>query len=82
MYLVIANMSKRNKFFSIGYAPLITGHLAVQLTGSTSPLSVTSPVIAVSDRTHRPLNSEASTVAMVTPAEGPSFPTAPAGKWT
>ena len=36
-------------------------------------------------RSHCPwktyLNSETSTVTMVTPAEGPSLPTAPAGKW-
>lgn len=50
-------------------------------TGSTSPLSVISPVIATSDRTSRPLNREARHVTMVTPAEGPSLVTAPAGKW-
>lgn len=27
------------------------------------------------------LNSETSTVTIVTPADGPSLPTAPAGKW-
>ena len=27
------------------------------------------------------LNSDTSTATIVTPAEGPSFPTAPAGKW-
>ena len=52
------------------------------LTGRTSPLSVASPVIAVSERTQRPLKRDARTVTMVTPAEGPSLPTAPAGKWT
>lgn len=51
------------------------------LTGSTSPLRVISPVIAMSDLTKRPLNSEARQVTMVTPAEGPSLVTAPAGKW-
>lgn len=51
------------------------------LTGSTSPLNVISPVMATSDLTNRPLNSEARQVTMVTPAEGPSLVTAPAGKW-
>ena len=50
------------------------------LTGSTSPLRVTSPVIAVSERTQRPLKREVSTVTMVMPAKGQSLPTAPAGK--
>ena len=50
------------------------------LTGSTSPLRVTSPVIAVSERTQRPLKREVSTATMVMPAKGPSIPTAPAGK--
>lgn len=52
-----------------------------QLTGSTRPLNVISPVMAMSDLTSRPLNSEAKQVTMVTPAEGPSLVTAPAGKW-
>lgn len=50
-------------------------------TGSTNPLRVISPVIAVSDLTNCPLNKDTKTVAMVTPADGPSLPTAPAGKW-
>lgn len=37
--------------------------------------------MATSDLTSRPLNSEARQVTMVTPAEGPSLVTAPAGKW-
>lgn len=56
--------------------------IVVPHTGSTFPLRVISPVIAVSERTSRPANSEVRTVAMVTPADGPSFSTAPAGKWT
>lgn len=52
-----------------------------QRTGSTSPLRVISPVMATSDLTHFLLNNDTNTVAMVTPADGPSFPTAPAGKW-
>ena len=47
--------------------------------GRTLPLSVISPVIAVSGRTGRPVSNETSAVAMVTPAEGPSFGIAPAG---
>lgn len=39
-----------------------------------------SPVMATSERTSRPLKSEARQVTMVTPADGPSFVTAPAGK--
>lgn len=50
------------------------------LTGRTSPLRVISPVMATSERTSRPLKSEARQVTMVTPADGPSFVTAPAGK--
>ena len=50
--------------------------------GSTCPVSVISPVIAVSSRTGRPVTSETSAVAMVIPALGPSFGTAPAGTWT
>lgn len=37
--------------------------------------------MATSDLTNRPLNSEARQVTMVTPADGPSLVTAPAGKW-
>lgn len=49
-------------------------------TGSTRPLSVISPLMATSDLTSRPLKSEARQVTMVTPADGPSLVTAPAGK--
>ena len=52
-----------------------------RLTGRTRPLRVTSPVMAVSERTQRPLKREARTATMVIPADGPSLPTAPAGKW-
>ncbi len=50
------------------------------LTGSTNPLKVISPVMAVSERTHLSVNSDTRTVVIVTPAEGPSLLTAPAGK--
>ena len=42
-------------------------------TGSTLPLSVISPVIAVSGCTGVSVSSETSAVAIVTPADGPSF---------
>ena len=48
-------------------------------TGSTRPESVISPVIATRGRTGRPVSSETSAVASVTPAEGPSFGMAPSG---
>ncbi len=51
-------------------------------TGSTLPRSVISPVIARSDLHGRPVSSEASDAAMVTPADGPSLGIAPAGTWT
>ncbi len=51
-------------------------------TGSTWPVSVTSPVIATSLDTGWPLTSEASAVAIATPADGPSLGTAPAGTCT
>ena len=48
-------------------------------TGSTRPDRVISPVIARSPRTVRPVNSDASALTMVTPADGPSFGMAPEG---
>ena len=51
-------------------------------TGSTWPVSVTSPVIATSLETGRPATSDESAVAIATPADGPSLGTAPAGTWT
>ena len=51
-------------------------------TGSTRPESVISPVIATSDRTGTPRAAETIAVAIVTPADGPSFGIAPAGTWT
>jgi len=50
--------------------------------GRTRPVSVISPVIAVSARTRRPVTSDTSAVAIVMPALGPSFGTAPAGTCT
>src|SRR6266851_1634037 len=50
-------------------------------TGSTLPLSVISPVIAVRGCTGVSVSKLTRAVAMVTPAEGPSFGIAPAGTW-
>ncbi len=50
--------------------------------GSTRPDRVISPVIAMSPRTGRPVSSEAIAVAIVTPADGPSFGMAPDGTCT
>ncbi len=51
-------------------------------TGRTRPDRLISPVMARSERTGRPVRSDTSAVAIVTPAEGPSFGIAPAGTWT
>lgn len=50
-------------------------------TGKTRPRRVISPVIAVSALTLLLLKRETREVTRVTPAEGPSLGTAPAGKW-
>ena len=50
-------------------------------TGSTLPRSVISPVMAVFLRTLRCVRAEAIEVAIVMPAEGPSFGVAPSGTW-
>src|SRR6478752_4876041 len=50
--------------------------------GSTRPFSVTSPVMPTSDRTCLPVAMDTSAVTMVTPADGPSLGTAPAGTCT
>ena len=47
--------------------------------GNTLPRSVISPVIPTSRRIGRFVNAETSAVAIVIPAEGPSFGTAPSG---
>src|SRR5215475_1225568 len=51
-------------------------------TGSTSPRSVISPVIAILRCTALPVSNERIAVAIVTPADGPSFGMAPSGTWT
>ena len=50
-------------------------------TGSTLPRSVSSPLIANRLRILRCVKTEAIEVAIVMPAEGPSFGVAPAGTW-
>ena len=47
--------------------------------GSTRPRRVTSPVMATSRLTGMPLKALTMAVTIVTPAEGPSFGTAPSG---
>ena len=47
--------------------------------GSTLPLNVSSPVIATSALTGIPVTADNTAVAIVTPAEGPSFGVAPSG---
>ena len=49
--------------------------------GNTRPRSVTSPVIATSWRIGIRVSAEHRAVAMVIPAEGPSFGIAPSGTW-
>src|SRR5881409_589035 len=51
-------------------------------TGSTSPRSVISPVMATSRRTGRPAKAENIATAIVMPADGPSFGIAPSGTCT
>ena len=50
-------------------------------TGSTNPLRLISPVIAVSLSTVRSVRSETSAMNIATPALGPSLGVAPAGTW-
>ena len=50
--------------------------------GSTLPRSVISPVIATSRRTGILVSAETSVVAIVMPADGPSFGIAPSGTCT
>src|SRR5579884_4243050 len=49
--------------------------------GSTWPVRVISPVMPTSSATGSPRTREARAVAIVTPADGPSLGTAPAGTW-
>jgi len=49
-------------------------------TGKTSPARDISPVIETSDRTILSVNNEINAVAIVIPADGPSFGIAAAGK--
>ncbi len=49
--------------------------------GSTRPRRVISPVIATSLRTGIPVREETRAVAIVIPAEGPSFGIPPDGTW-
>jgi len=51
-------------------------------TGNASPYSEISPVIAMSDLTLFPVNSDTRATVIVTPALGPSLGVAAAGKCT
>ena len=51
-------------------------------TGRTLPRSVISPVIARSLRIGIRVTAERMDVAIVMPADGPSFGIAPSGMWT
>lgn len=48
----------------------------------TAPLSVISPVTARVDGTERPVRRLTNANMMAVPADGPSFLTAPLGKWS
>ncbi|AAO36844.1 membrane-associated protein [Clostridium tetani E88] len=48
---------------------------------NTSPVNVISPVIATLCLTFLELKAETMAVIIVTPADGPSFGTAPSGTW-
>jgi hypothetical protein len=50
--------------------------------GSTWPVKVISPVMATSSATGTPRTSDTIAVAIVIPADGPSFGIAPAGMCT
>ena len=50
-------------------------------TGNTLPLKVIYPVIDKSSLTGTLSKSDTRQVTIVTPADGPSFLTPPAGKW-
>ena len=82
------SISARSRRFSLGMSTvLMPFRLAAMVfsfrppMASTRPRRVTSPVMATSDRTRRPVRAEVTAVVMATPAEGPSLGTAPSGKW-
>ena len=85
-FLMYFGMSSRSFRFLFGittvFIPILFAARVFSLsppTGSTLPLSVTSPVIAIFLLTAFPVRAEAIAVAIVIPAEGPSFGVAPAG---
>ena len=84
--LTLAGTSSRSFSFSAGINTFdIPALLAARLfsfippTGSTLPLRVISPVIAVSFLTGTLARAEITAVAMVMPADGPSLGMAPSG---
>ena len=68
----------------IFFNPLLTAAIDFSLKppiGSTAPLNVISPVIPKWQSTGRFDNALTNAVVSVTPADGPSFGTAPSGTW-
>lgn len=51
-------------------------------TGVIAPRKVISPVMAVVGGTSLPVKSETKATTIAKPADGPSFLTAPEGKWS
>ena len=79
--------SGRSRRLSAGISTVVAPAAAAAMVfsfsppmASTSPVRVTSPVIATSWRTGMPERALTSAVTMAHPAEGPSFGTAPSGK--
>ena len=84
--LIDSGTSIRSRSFSLGmitvliFAPRAASTFSFNPPiGSTSPRSVTSPVMATFRLTGRPLIIEMIAVVMVMPADGPSLGIAPAG---
>ena len=82
------SISSRSFSFSAGMITVLTPWRRAAMVfsfsppmGSTLPRRVISPVIATSRRTGIPESAETIAVQRVTPAEGPSFGTAPSGTW-
>ena len=84
--LTSLDTSLRSIRFSSGMKALVTPALWAAMSfslsppiGVTEPLKATSPVMAMCGSTLLPESREAKAVVSVTPADGPSFGTAPSG---
>src|SRR5438045_7000032 len=82
----VRGISSRSRSFSAGrMMRVMPARAAARIlsftppTGSTLPRSVISPVMAMSRWTGMRVTDESSAVAMVIPADGPSFGIAPSG---